>query len=978
MYTLQILDAGQTFLHTLGEQPIVAGSSDAAGIRLREAGVAAEHAEFVPNGQGVRLVARADLRVNGAAVREAELQLGDRIELGRAVLVVGRTVARPAEPDDVLAGAIPRGGSRRPRRSSSKVVPIVAGLLLAGGIIAFAMQGGDDGHVVSARLADVASARNDGDLDRARLEVATLRREWAAATDDRLDRLDAAEARIDAIERRRDELLAEVRDPQGRRDYRDWFRELQDLERSRDPGERVAARYVRSRLRATLLERDEELAARGASERPVEDRDVVEAQGDANEGVTPRPAPAVALDDDDVRRLVEQGLFAQALALIQAEFELAADDAAIAALRERDLRVREQARAASERLLADVRAQASAGDDGVARAVAMLEAARHRFPTSGAFHALTSELTRLSGSERERAGAGGSQPSVAVADGQPQPARRTDEATRLQTLAQLRSQMDAIRAAEEGCEFARAAQLLREAGVAVEARDAEFSERLQRRAAEADLLAKWHDHVAEHVAGGRSLAVEDAGGRDLTLVRVDGARLIARSADGEAPFAWYELAGEGIRALFDATRARGAAALGAAALLYKQGETEIAETILAGLVKQDAALLAQANDVIARGRGEPVGDYGYVLRKGTFVSERAIEVEKVAVTLAPKLAAALRDRREEARDAFVQQTAARGGVELEALGSLLQQSLDELREKVDGSKLRKQVDKMTALRVELDAARDHARELIFDEVKYFYPYKPPAVSGERHAEYNRVQQEIDRRVAALRDIWENTRLKLRVPDKFVEQVEQLDWHAKWLAQLGQLPAGESVATLLASIEWARALPSGGAVGLQEFCLTSSEKDRRAEWDRVVAYNERLGGELSNAQQALLRITNDYRLMFGHRPLAAALTCMDAAQGHADEMSKLGYFSHMSPTEGRRTPYDRMKLAGYMFGVSENIAMTGGAEAAHTAWCHSSGHHRNLLNAGHTEVGLGANGRYWVENFGSGFVHRQHPAWAKVD
>ena len=36
----------------------------------------------------------------------------------------------------------------------------------------------------------------------------------------------------------------------------------------------------------------------------------------------------------------------------------------------------------------------------------------------------------------------------------------------------------------------------------------------------------------------------------------------------------------------------------------------------------------------------------------------------------------------------------------------------------------------------------------------------------------------------------------------------------------------------------------------------------------------------------------------------------AAKGHAKEMSQLGYFSHFSPTPGRRTPFDRMKLAGY--------------------------------------------------------------------
>jgi uncharacterized protein YkwD len=94
------------------------------------------------------------------------------------------------------------------------------------------------------------------------------------------------------------------------------------------------------------------------------------------------------------------------------------------------------------------------------------------------------------------------------------------------------------------------------------------------------------------------------------------------------------------------------------------------------------------------------------------------------------------------------------------------------------------------------------------------------------------------------------------------------------------------------------------------------------------------------------------------------------------MARLGYFAHMSPTPGRHTPYDRMRLAGYKFGVSENIALVDGANGAHVAWCHSSGHHRNLLDASHYEIGIGADGRLWVQNFGSGKVHRDEPAWTE--
>ena len=50
----------------------------------------------------------------------------------------------------------------------------------------------------------------------------------------------------------------------------------------------------------------------------------------------------------------------------------------------------------------------------------------------------------------------------------------------------------------------------------------------------------------------------------------------------------------------------------------------------------------------------------------------------------------------------------------------------------------------------------HGTLLIFDEVKYFYPYK------DRMAEYTPVQQEVDHRVAAVRKIWDDS---LRISTK---------------------------------------------------------------------------------------------------------------------------------------------------------------------------------------------------------------------
>jgi uncharacterized protein YkwD len=74
----------------------------------------------------------------------------------------------------------------------------------------------------------------------------------------------------------------------------------------------------------------------------------------------------------------------------------------------------------------------------------------------------------------------------------------------------------------------------------------------------------------------------------------------------------------------------------------------------------------------------------------------------------------------------------------------------------------------------------------------------------------------------------------------------------------------------------------------------------------------------------------------------------------------------------------MRLAGYDKGASENIALVDGAQGAHDAWCQSSGHHRNLLDADHREVGIGNDGRYWVQNFGRGAVYQESVAWDQAE
>ena len=499
MYTLQILDAGQTFLHTIGDQPVSFGAGKEAHVCLREPGIAPVHARLTPHADGIRLTAEqhAEVLVNGAVVQQCELRLGDRVELGRVVMIVGRTVARAARPEDVLADSVPRTPrAKRPASRSSKLVPVlVAVAVLAAGV--FLSMHSDDSSHVRGRLGDVESARASGDLDRARREVAILRQEWLGADDDRLALLDAKEAAIAQTEQVHAALLASVVDPANTRNYADWSRELQQLEANGTPDQKVAARKLRSRLRETLRERDERAvqlaiearaAAGGGSvtadggaatvrddAASKEPRDEMGAMGagtsaagraadltDAVVGMQQANAEPIAVAEID--RLCGAGLFAQAMALVQVGFDQAADPEAVQSLRQVEQSVRQRAVQAMQSLLQDV--QQSEQQDRLQHAVTLLQMGRHNFPSGSDFEKLGDELQRLQARVHAAEQAALAKPAVAAPAASD--ALAVDEATRLQTLESLRGHMAAVRTAEDNGDYAEQAKLLREAAQGVQ------------------------------------------------------------------------------------------------------------------------------------------------------------------------------------------------------------------------------------------------------------------------------------------------------------------------------------------------------------------------------------------------------------------------------------------------------------------------------------------------------------------------------
>jgi len=110
----------------------------------------------------------------------------------------------------------------------------------------------------------------------------------------------------------------------------------------------------------------------------------------------------------------------------------------------------------------------------------------------------------------------------------------------------------------------------------------------------------------------------------------------------------------------------------------------------------------------------------------------------------------------------------------------------------------------------------------------------------------------------------------------------------------------------------------------------------------------------------------------YMPPAAPLSWNDqlevAAMGHAEDMSRRGYFSHTS-LDGR-TMQNRIGAAGYTYkgyksyAIGENIAQ--GPETIAEViegWFKSPGHCENLMNRQFKEIGIAKYRDYWVQDFG---------------
>jgi uncharacterized protein YkwD len=282
----------------------------------------------------------------------------------------------------------------------------------------------------------------------------------------------------------------------------------------------------------------------------------------------------------------------------------------------------------------------------------------------------------------------------------------------------------------------------------------------------------------------------------------------------------------------------------------------------------------------------------------------------------------------------------------------------EIREDLSKQPIYAKLAELGKSRQELDDARAHALELIEDETKYPYPYRPPEATAETFKLFSETQREVDIRVSKLNTLWKQ-QISVTVPKPFRDKVAML-------AEIGGFLTALAAAPVEPDPGWLMFLPDKDEVTLQTVATSEADRNRIDESAATMQTNATRATKANKGELDEARITNEYRVMFGRGAVLVHDLLTESAHGHCDDMSRLGFFSHFSPVQGKRTPGDRIALTGMKaIGGSENIAMAGGPSGAHDGWRHSSGHHRNLLAAGWKLLGVGNVGHYWCQNFSAG-------------
>src|SRR3954468_18298454 len=125
------------------------------------------------------------------------------------------------------------------------------------------------------------------------------------------------------------------------------------------------------------------------------------------------------------------------------------------------------------------------------------------------------------------------------------------------------------------------------------------------------------------------------------------------------------------------------------------------------------------------------------------------------------------------------------------------------------------------------------------------------------------------------------------------------------------------------------------------------------------------------ENRIFQLINGERARRGIRPLVYNGELDRMAKIQATNMAHFQKMAHVLPEAQLPTLADRAHYVGYGYReIAENVALGyPSAESVVRGWMNSSGHRRNILNAGVVETGIGiarssAGGIYYAQVFGS--------------
>jgi len=514
--------------------------------------------------------------------------------------------------------------------------------------------------------------------------------------------------------------------------------------------------------------------------------------------------------------------------------------------------------------------------------------------------------------------------------------------------------------------YGEAVRVLEEAAAAAPFEDlkAEFTARAAELEDYAELFREMRDQIAAHPE--RFRRVDLGNGFRANAVAASDTELTVeiRGAESRLPFA--RMAGSRIVGILERLRLDAPGRLRLARFALEAGEAAVGHEAITAAVKADASLEPKAFALLARVRGIEVPDGGFVLYGDRWMTP----TERDAAVLADRIADA--EKRARSPD---ERKREEGLAELRELGAPAEKALVRalewqreaaVAELIDLPALKGSSTK-AALHAEIEKRRKAALTLIFDTEKYPYPYGP---------NQNVVQAEVDGLVERVAVIWERPIAWLMERSENVRDLySRAEEYSLELAALGHDPE-VSFEDLVARLN--------EAVSIRRFAPSGTAKSA-LEWnDQVLEYNRLVDMGLDDEERACVLAVNEYRMMMGRRCVKWNEELLKAARGHSKHMSDHVDFAHDVPArfqgpehDAVRTPQKRAQRAGYGGGVSENIArgsQTG--RGSFLQWKGSSGHHRNLLGRGHTEVGVGRHGDWWTQNFGRASKKVELPAGAR--